>query len=420
MRHSTLRRTAVGTLLIAPLAAGLTACGGDGNPLAAAPYDATSQVSYAGAGSKKVDPKKPLEVTVKGDGHRITDVTATDAAGRYVRGKLSADGTRWRSTSALVAGAHYTVRVSTEDHKGRPGRRVIGFDTAAADKLLRVTFGPDSGTYGVGQPITAELSAPVTGSAARALVERNLHVGSAPQAAEGAWYWVDNRTLHYRPRVFWPTHARIDIRSTLDGVHVKDSMYGGPAKPLTLHTGDRVEAITDAGSHYMTFKRNGRTVRTIPVTTGKPGFSTRNGIKVVLGQESFVRMNSTTVGIAAGSRDAYDLPVRWATRVTWSGEYVHAAPWSVGSQGRANVSHGCTGMSMSNAKWFFDQVRRGDLVRVINSQGATMTPFDNGFGDWNLTWDAWQRGSATGAQQPVQAPSSAPQAASPARLQPGA
>lgn len=419
MRHSTLCRTAIGALLIAPLAA----CGGGGgDPLASAPYDATSQVSYAGIGSKRTDPKKPLEVTVKGDGHRLTDVTATDAAGRYVRGGLSADGTRWRSTSPLAAGAHYTVRVSTEDSKGRPGRKVLGFDTAAADKRLRVSFGPDTGTYGVGQPVTAALSAPVRGRAARAVVERNLHVNAAPVAAEGAWYWVDSRTLHYRPRIYWPAHARIDVVSTLDGVHIKNRLFGGAAKPLTLRTGDRVVAVTDARTHHMTLRRDGRVVRTLPVTTGKPGFDTRNGIKVVLGQESLVRMDSTTVGIAQGSREAYDLPVRWATRVTWSGEYVHAAPWSVRSQGRANVSHGCTGMSMANAKWFFDQVRRGDVVRVVHSRGPMMTPFDNGFGDWNLSWTAWQRGSAAGVRAPaVDAPASLQDAmAATARLQPEA
>jgi hypothetical protein len=105
-------------------------------------------------------------------------------------------------------------------------------------------------------------------------------------------------------------------------------------------------------------------------------------------------MKSASIGIAAGSSDSYDLSVYWATRVTWSGEYVHAAPWSEGSQGAANVSHGCTGMSTENAEWFFDHVRQGDIVHVVNSQGAMMTPFDNGFGDWNLTWDQWKQGSA--------------------------
>lgn len=381
-------------LLLVPLAVALTACTGDGDPLAATPYDAAAKVVYGVAGGGKADPSKPLEVSVKDDGSRITDVTATDAAGRYVRGELSADGLRWHSTAPLAAGAHYTVLVSTENSDGHPGRKVIGFDTTAAGAGLHVAFGPDAGTYGVGQPITAELSVPVKDPAGRAAVESNLRVTATPKAAPGSWYWVDDRTLHYRPNAYWPTHATITVRSTLSGVRVADKLYGGADKPLTLHTGDRIEALTDAATHLMTFKDNGKVVKTIPITTGKPGFDTRNGIKVVLGKEQFVRMRSESIGIAAGSSEGYDLPVYWATRVTWSGEYVHAAPWSEGSQGSANVSHGCTGMSTANAQWFFEHIRRGDIVRVVNSDGATMTPFDNGFGDWNLSWEQWKRGSA--------------------------
>ncbi|MEU1310774.1 Ig-like domain-containing protein [Streptomyces cinnamoneus] len=380
-------------LLLVSLAPVFAACGGSSNPLADKPYDATDQVRLAGADSgRKADPSKPLEVTASG-GDRITDVTATDAAGRYVKGELAPDGSRWHSTGALAAGAHYTVRVSTEDEDGAQGRRTIGFDTNPADRLLRVAFGPQNGTYGVGQPITAELSEPVQDPVARAVVERTLHVESEP-AAQGAWHWVDNRTLHYRPAEYWPAHATIDVHATLDGIKVGGGLYGGPSKPVRLTTGDRVEAVTDAAGHYMTVMKNGETLRTIPVTTGKPGYATRNGVKVILGRESFVRMRGTSIGIAEGSDDAYDLPVYWATRVTWSGEYVHAAPWSEGSQGMDNVSHGCTGMSTANAKWFFDNVRVGDVVKVVGSAGATMTPFDNGFGDWNMPWKQWREGSA--------------------------
>jgi lipoprotein-anchoring transpeptidase ErfK/SrfK len=421
MSHYSRRRNVLRcSLLVAPLAVGLTACGGGGNPLASTPYDAVAQVAFGSAAGGKADPSKPLQVTVKHDGSRITDVTATDAAGRYVRGTLSSDGLSWHSTAALAAGAHYTVRVSTEDSDGRPGRKVLGFDTSAADAGLHIAFGPDAGTYGVGQPITAELSAPVKDQAARAVVEGNLKVSSAPQAAAGSWYWVDDRTLHYRPSTYWPAGARIDVSSTLNGVRVQDGLYGGPSKSLTLHTGARVEALTDAGTHEMTFKRDGKVVRTLPVTTGKPGFSTRNGIKVVLGKEEFVRMQSGSIGIAAGSSDSYDLPVYWATRVTWSGEYVHAAPWSEGSQGYANVSHGCTGMSTENAHWFFDNVRQGDIVRVSNSLGDTMTPFDNGFGDWNLTWAQWKKGSALGAAAQSTAAQNTAATSNPARLRPQA
>ncbi|MEU0664189.1 Ig-like domain-containing protein [Streptomyces lavendulocolor] len=389
------------TLLVAAVGASATACGGpDGHPLSTKPYDAARQVAFnAPSGTAKAALDKPLEVTAKGKDGRITDVTAVDTAGHYLAGELSADGSRWRSTAPLVAGTRYTVRVATEDRKGAPGARTLTFETARAKKVLNVAFGPEAGKYGVGQPITAELSAPVTTKEGRAAVERSLKVRSTP-AVTGAWYWVDDKKLHYRPKEYWPVGASVTVTGNLAGVKVAGDLYGGSAKSLNLSIGDRVEAITDAGSHRMTVKRNGKVINTIPVTTGKPGFSTRNGIKVVLGKEYFVRMRSTTVGIAAGSSESYDLPVYYATRVTWSGEYVHAAPWSVGSQGSANVSHGCTGMSTSNAAWFYENVRPGDLVHVINSEGKEMDHFGNGFGDWNLPWDKWQAGSAARADAP--------------------
>ncbi|MFE5141055.1 L,D-transpeptidase [Streptomyces fagopyri] len=399
MNHSPRIRTVVScATLVVAFGAATTACGSNSHPLAAKPYDAAGLISFNGpveGDSSKVDPDKPLEITVKDDDERITDVTATDATGRYVSGELAADGTRWHSTSALAAGAHYTVQVSTEDEDGAQGRKSIGFDTTTpkAKKTLGVTFGPDAGEYGVGQPVTAQLSAPVKDKAARTIVERALRVDSTP-AVEGAWHWVDDKTLHFRPKEYWPAHATIQAHSNLKGVKVGAGLWGGDAKPLTLTIGDQFVALTDAGTHVMTVYKNGAVINKIPITTGKPGFETRNGVKVVLSKEYVVRMRGTTVGIAEGSADSYDLPVYYATRVTWSGEYVHAAPWSVGSQGYANVSHGCTGMSTSNAAWFFNHVRVGDIVKVVNSNGAQMAAFDNGFGDWNVSWPSWRNGSA--------------------------
>ncbi|MFI9174367.1 L,D-transpeptidase [Streptomyces lincolnensis] len=404
MSHAPRTRTVVGcTLLVIALGAGVTACGSDGHPLSAEPYDAADQIAFTGpvGDGKKTDPDKPLEVTAEDDDGRITDVTAQDATGRHVAGELSADGSRWHSTSPLAANAHYTVRVSTEDEDGAPGRKVVTFDTGKprTKKRLDVTFGPKAGKYGVGQPVTAELSMPVKDRAQRAVVERALKVESTP-AVQGAWHWVDDKELHYRPKEYWPTRATVQVRSNLDGIKISDRLWGGRAKPLRLTTGDRVIAVTDASSHSMTVYRNGEAINTIPVTTGKAGFETRNGVKVVLGKEYFVRMRGTSIGIAEGSSESYDLPVYYATRVTWSGEYVHAAPWSVGSQGYANVSHGCTGMSTADAEWFFDTVREGDLVKVVNSYGDTMEPFGNGFGDWNLAWKKWRGGSALVAGDP--------------------
>ncbi|MEU2431673.1 Ig-like domain-containing protein [Streptomyces sp. NPDC007861] len=383
------------TVLVMSLAAATAACDGPAShPLSARPYDAAKQVSLnAPSGSAKAALDKPLEVIAKGKEGRITDVTAVDTSGRYLAGELTADGSRWRSTGPLAAGTRYTVKVATEDGKGAPGIRTQTFETAAAQHRIGVELGPKAGTYGVGQPLTAELSAPVTDAAARAAIERSLTVRSSPRV-DGSWHWVDDKKLHYRPMEYWPAGATVEVVSTLEGVRIGDRLYGGAVKPLKLSIGDRIEAITDAATHQMTVLRNGDVINTIPVTTGKPGFSTRNGVKVVLGKEYFVRMRGTSIGIPEGSSESYDLPVYYATRVTWSGEYVHAAPWSAGSQGWANVSHGCTGMSTGNAEWFFNTVREGDIVKVVNSLGSTMDPFGNGFGDWNLSWDKWLTGSS--------------------------
>ena len=57
-------------------------------------------------------------------------------------------------------------------------------------------------------------------------------------------------------------------------------------------------------------------------------------------------------------------PVEYAVRISDSGEFVHAAPWSVAQQGNTNVSHGCINMSTERAAWFFNFSqpgrRRGD------------------------------------------------------------
>ncbi|GAA2728032.1 L,D-transpeptidase [Streptomyces nogalater] len=419
MNHIARTRTVVGcTLLVTALGAGVTACGSDGNPLSARPYDAADLISFNGPteAGKRADPDKPLEVTANSGEGRITDVTARDSTGRYVTGELAADGSRWHSTSPLAADAHYTVTVSTEDEDGAPGRKTLAFDTSkpAGNKRLGVTFGPGTGTYGVGQPITAQLDQAVKGKAQRAIVERGLRVESAP-AVPGSWYWVNDKELHYRPKEYWPAHATIRAHSNLDGVRVGDRLWGGKTKPLKITTGDRVEVVTDAAAHQLTYYKNGEPVEQIPVTAGKPGFETRNGVKVVLEKQYFVRMRGTTVGIAEGTSDSYDLPVYYATRVTWSGEYVHAAPWSVGSQGYENVSHGCVGMNTANAEWLYDNIREGDIVKVVNSQGQTMEPFGNGFGDWNVDWEKWRTGSALTTKTP-----DGPAPAEAVRLQPRA
>ncbi|MFF1902083.1 Ig-like domain-containing protein [Kitasatospora sp. NPDC058218] len=389
----------IGTISLAlAVLAPLAACSSGGEDDASGGVhrvDAAPLVHVSAEGT--VDPSQPVTVTAV-PGSRLTDVTVVGPDGRVVAGQLSADQLSWQTTGRLKAATAYTVRIAADDGKGGRGDTTAGFSTLAGQRLLTAKLGPDSsgtGLYGVGQPLTVQLSEAVKDPQARQEVERSLAVTSQP-AVTGGWYWVDDKNLHFRPAEYWPTGTTVSLVFDGTGSRIADGLYGGDRSALSLRIGERVESVVDAATHELTLTRGGEVVRTIPVTTGKPGFDTRNGVKVVLGQERQVRMSGETIGIASGSSEAYDLNVEWATRVTWSGEYVHAAPWSVGSQGVANVSHGCTGMSTENAKWFYQNTRVGDLVTVVNSQGSSMEPFGNGFGDWNVSWTDWVKHSALG------------------------
>ena len=138
-------------------------------------------------------------------------------------------------------------------------------------------------------------------------------------------------------------------------------------------------------THRMTVTQNGKVLRTLKVSTGRPGnkTETRSGIKVILSRESEHIMDSTTVGIPKGQPGYYRLKTEWAMRLTWSGEFLHSAPWSVGSQGSANVSHGCTNLSPSDAKWLFDRSKMGDVVKFVGSTRGLEEY--NGYTMWNQT-----------------------------------
>ena len=144
---------------------------------------------------------------------------------------------------------------------------------------------------------------------------------------------------------------------------------------MKFHVGDAMVSKVDMNTHQMRVFRNGKLIRTIPITTGEqPKFTTRSGTKVIVEKFRHKRMNSETIGIDPDSADGYDLDdVEYAMRVTYSGEFVHAAPWSVGSQGNANVSHGCTGMSTDNAALALQQHQGRRRRRVHRHRQARWT-----------------------------------------------
>lgn len=392
------RRTTTAAALLT-LSAGLVACtssptpGDDSRGRGDAP-DATEAVqvdpvrlttSFSDAQAVPID--APL--TVSASGGDLADVRVTSAAGP-VKGDIA--GGTWTSTTRLEPGTDYRIAASATRSDGEDVERTRSFRTVdlTLDELTYPSLSPlDGETVGVGMPVVVTFDLPVTD---RALFEKHMSVTSTP-AQKGSWYWLNDREAHFRPARYWKAGTDVSVDLDLNSLPAGNGIYGQESRSIDFQIGDAHIYKVNARTHQMQVYRNGDLLRTMPITTGKPGFTTRSGVKVIMEKFESRRMNSETVGINRNSPEAYDIDdVRWAMRLTHSGEFIHAAPWSVGSQGYANVSHGCTGMSTADAGWLYAMSRRGDVVEYTGTD-RPMT-LDNGYGDWNLAPAAWKQGSA--------------------------
>jgi lipoprotein-anchoring transpeptidase ErfK/SrfK len=308
-------------------------------------------------------------------------------------GAIAGDGSAWKADDLLEPGTTYTVKASVRGDDGDlvTKRQKFTTQTLSLSQQTYPSVAPLPGeTVGVGMPVIVSFDVPVTD---RANIEKHLHVTTAPEQP-GTWHWISDSEVHYRPKKYWKTGTQVDVDVDINGVDAGNGIYGQEDRDVQFQVGDAHVYKVDTRTDQMKVFSNGKLLRTIPITTGQqPKFTTRSGIKVIIEKFDSKRMNSETVGIPVDSADGYDIDnVQWAMRVTYSGEFLHAAPWSVGSQGHANVSHGCTGMSTDNADWLYHMTIRGDVVDYVGTD-RPMEP-TNGYGDWNIPWSEYQQGSA--------------------------
>ena len=380
------------------LVAGLTGCQaeksagrpGSGSSPAAAPASATPAPAPVVSvtpddDSRKVRLDKPVTVTVsKGT---LNSVAVTGKSGKKLSGSLSVDKLTWKSTAALAPGTTYTVAVTAAAADGRATTSSSSFKTLTPTDTGSAWFAPGDGwTVGVGMPVIVNFTEPVA-TKNRAKVEKALDV-QASKNVTGAWRWFTTEQVQWRPKTYWPANTKVKVTADLAGVEFSPGVWGKKKSTSKFTVGAAVISTVDVDAHTLTMRRNGKVVRTIPVTTGKASMATRNGIKVIMSRETSHRMRSESIGIGKDDPDYYDITARYAMRLTYSGEFLHAAPWSTGSQGRANVSHGCTGMSTSDAKWLFDRSKVGDVVVYKNSPRTL--EWGNGYTAWNESWSDWK------------------------------
>ncbi|WP_241997975.1 MULTISPECIES: Ig-like domain-containing protein [Kribbella] len=339
-------------------------------------------------GASAVRPDKP--VTVATSSGTIEDVTLKDSDGDKVDGSLNDRKSQWTSESGLKPGEKYTLSGTAKSSDGKDVPISSTFRTLAAASNLKASVAPLNGeTVGVAMPIQIFWNHTVKD---RAAVEKRLSVKTSVPV-EGTWHWMNSQQVNYRPKTYWPAGTKVSVSIDTQGVNAGANVWGAASRKIDFTIGKSVVTNIDVVRHTMTVAINGKVARTIPITAGKDGFTTRSGVKVIMEKYATKRMDARTVGIKPGDPEYYDIhDVKWAQRVTSSGEFIHGAPWSGGAQGRENVSHGCVGMSLKDGAWYFSQTLRGDPVVVTGTARKMET--GNGWTDWNQPWAAYKAGSA--------------------------
>ncbi|MGW4641698.1 Ig-like domain-containing protein [Sphaerisporangium sp. NPDC004334] len=363
--------------------------GADGGAGTSAPPTPLPQIKISPVkGASKVRPEKSVVVTV-GDGE-LEEVTV-EAGGKPLKGEFDAGRTKWVSKGPLKPSATYTVSAKATG-QGGPATATSSFTTLKPAQELRIadiTPNVKGETVGVGMPIMVRFSRPVADKKA---VERALKV-TAEKPVTGAWRWIDDSLVIYRTAKYWPAHQKVRFTAALEGVRDGKDVYGVRNYAATMKVGAAWISSVNTRSHQMIVRKDGKIVQKMAISAGKATtreYTTTNGVHLTMERGNPVTMISP--GKKKGDPGYYKEVVDHAVRISNSGEYVHSAPWSVGSQGRANVSHGCVNARPDQAKWFYDNFHRGDVVKIV---GTTRTlEWNNGWGYWQLPFKQWKKGSA--------------------------
>ncbi len=323
----------------------------------------------------------------------VKSLTLADAKGQTVGGHLRDDGSSWVPDEPLAFNTRYTATAVATGEDGKDVTQTTSFSTMG-DPGNRVDTGlylQDGNEYGVAMPVVVEFMTPVDDDY-RATVQKRLFVSTNPPQ-KGAWSWMSAQHVEYRAENYWQPGTQITVRAALDGVPMGSGKYGDTDRRATVSIAkNKTELFVDNATKQMTVVQDGVQTRQIPVSLGKPSTPSSSGTMVVMTHDEHTVFDTTNEpGV-----DHYRADISYAMRITWGGEFIHAAPWSVGDQGVNNVSHGCVNMSWDNAEWLFGVTRIGDPVTVRGTEVELVN--GNGFTAWNLSWPDFLKGSALPVQ----------------------
>lgn len=305
-----------------------------------------------------------------------------------VSGALAPDHYKWTSSGGLEPGTVYSVTVTVTGPNGVQAQHVTTFTTVKPVETVTNTLFPYGGmTVGVGEPVIVKFNHPISTTAAQQSVLSHFTITES-NPVPGGWHWFSPYELHFRPQSYWPTGEKVTVTSNINGWDAGGGRWGAGQVTASFVVGDSHVSVADLATERMTVYLNGKAIATYPISGGRPQYPTMNGTHIVMDKEHVVHMVSSTVGIPVNSPNGYDEYVYNDVHISDSGEYVHDAPWSVGSQGRTNVSHGCINLGPTDSLAFYNFSQIGDIVQVVGGPRPPATG-DHGVMDWTTDWSQW-------------------------------
>ena len=316
----------------------------------------------------------------------VTAITLTNAAGQAVSGAMRYDGSSWVPSQPLSFGQTYTAKVTAVGGNGAVTEKTTQFTTMAkpSTRPIRTSVNVSSDQkYGVGMPIVVDFGAAVPDKD-KAAVERRLFVRSYPTQI-GAWRWYSDSEVTYRPEIYWKTGTTVDLHLALGGLPIGGRVIDKD-RAATFEIGRDMQYKVTDHNHMMTITKNGKVIKKYPISMGKPSTPSWSG--------KFVIMNRlpATIFDTLDQPNGYRVAVKYAERLTWSGTFLHSAPWSVGAQGHTNVSHGCVNLAPSSARWIYQNSLVGDPVSISGT--PVHAAQGNGWTVWDMSWASYLKGSA--------------------------
>jgi lipoprotein-anchoring transpeptidase ErfK/SrfK len=355
------------------------------------------------AGASEVDPLGVVLVTATTG--TLTEVAMFNEGGTRVAGIMTPDNTAWKPGVALGYGRTYTVTITATGTDGSIARQVSRFTTLTPRNQTKVYLTTtaatplhDGDTYGIGTVVVAHFDEPIPD---RAAAERRLSVTTSPPVG-GSWYWIDDQNAHWRPQQYFAPGTVVTAAANIYGIPLGNGLYGQEDSRVTFRIGDAHVSIADDQTKQIGVYNNGVLVRTMPTSMGMGGtetiggqtisFWTQRGTYTVMDKANPVIMDSSTFGLPINSRLGYRETIKYATRISADGVYLHELDATVWAQGNTNVTHGCLNLNRENAQWFYEFSQPGDIVEVRNTGGEPLQLWQNG--DWTIPWHQWLSGSA--------------------------